>query len=143
MPPRADADAARAARCAPRDRSTASRVAHGTRAAAALAALAALGGLASCSSLEFRRETTTSGTFTSTGTALTILSWDLPKSAVLIARENANDARQPNLEVTSERVFPDLGWFNWVLDIVGIRYARITGTWGFADRPEDSRTASR
>jgi hypothetical protein len=98
--------------------------------AAALALLAS-----SCASLEFRRETETSGTFTSTGTAVTFLAWDLPKGAVLIARENANDARQPNLEVTSERVFPDLGWFNWLLDIVGVRYARITGTWGFPPEP--------
>ena len=27
---------------------------------------------------------------------------------------------------------PYLGPFDWLLDIVGIRYARISGTWGFA-----------
>jgi len=85
----------------------------------------------SCASVEFRRESQTSGTFTSTGTAITLLSWDIPKSAVLIARENASDARLPNLEVTSERIFPYLGWFDWLLDIVGIRYARVSGRWGF------------
>jgi len=88
-----------------------------------------------CAHLEFRRDTATSGTFTSTGTAVTLLTWDLPKSALMIAQENASDARQPNLRVTSERVYPYLGWFDWVLDIVGIRYARIEGTWGFPQTP--------
>ena len=95
--------------------------------------LLALG--AACANLEFRRETATSGTFTSTGTAITLLTWDIPKSALMIAQENASDARQPNLRVTSQVVFPYLGWFDWVLDLVGMRYARIEGTWGFPASP--------
>ena len=55
-----------------------------------------LGVTASCASVSFERETLTSGTFESTGVAFTILSIDLPKSAIDIARENASDARQPN-----------------------------------------------
>ena len=27
---------------------------------------------------------------------------------------------------------PHLGWFDWILDFVGIRYAYIAGTWGHA-----------
>lgn len=85
----------------------------------------------SCASVSFERETATSGTFESTGLAFTILSIDLPKSAIDIARENASDARQPNTQITDATVTPYLGWFDWLLDIVGVRYARVSGTWGF------------
>jgi hypothetical protein len=80
----------------------------------------------------FERETQTSGTFESWGLAFTILSIDLPKPALDIARENAADANLPNLVVEKVTTFPYLGWFDWLLDIVGLRYARIGGTWGFA-----------
>jgi len=90
-----------------------------------------LGATASCASVSFERETLTSGTFESSGLAFTILSIDLPKSAIDIARENASDARQPNTQVTDAKVLPYLGWFDWVLDIVGVRYAEVSGTWGF------------
>ena len=88
--------------------------------------------LAACADLEFERDTETSGTFTSTGTSLTLLSWDLPKDAMNIARENASDARQANMVVRYARVWPYLGKLDWILDIVSIRFAKISGTWGFA-----------
>lgn len=91
----------------------------------------ALCSLTSCASVEFQRDTTTSGTFTSSGIALTLLSIDLPKAAIDIARENASDARQPNTQITDATVWPYLGWFDWLLDIVGVRYATVSGTWGF------------
>jgi hypothetical protein len=96
-------------------------------AALALACLA-LG----CASVEFTRETQTSGRFKSSAWAFTVLSIDLPKQAIDIARENASDARLTNLVVESVKVTPNLGWWDWLLDIVGVRRARITGTWGFA-----------
>jgi hypothetical protein len=87
--------------------------------------------LTACASVEFRRSTETSGTFVSTGTAMTIFSIDLPKSALQIARENASDAGLANMSVDSVTVTPDWGWWNWVLDIVSVRRAVVRGTWGF------------
>ncbi len=102
------------------------------RRAVAIAFALLLPALVSCASIQFHRETETSGTFVSTGTAVTLFSWDLPKGAMQIARENASDARQPNMRITSQRVFPYLGPLDWIFDIIGLRYARISGTWGFA-----------
>lgn len=97
------------------------------RQALALALLAC----ASCASVEFRRDSTTSGTFVSTGWSFTILSYDIPKGALKIARENASDARQPNMIVEDAVVIPHLGRFDVLLDILSVRYARVSGTWGF------------
>jgi hypothetical protein len=36
------------------------------------------------------------------------------------------------MQVTSSSVTPDLGWWDWLVDIIGIRWARIEGTWGFS-----------
>lgn len=94
--------------------------------AAALLCLAA-----SCASVTFERTSETSGTFESSGLAFTLLSIDIPKSALNIARENAADANLPNMEVQEARVRPYLGWGDWLLDIIGIRKAYIRGTWGF------------
>ena len=88
---------------------------------------------AGCSSLKFERTSESAGTFVSKGVALTLFSIDIPKSAINIARENASDANLPNMEVSEAVVTPYLGWFDWLLDIVGIRRARIEGTWGFQD----------
>ncbi len=88
--------------------------------------------LVSCASVNFTRETETSGRFRSSGIAVTFLSYDFPKRAIDIARENASDSRQSNLLVTSQRVFPYLGPLDWLLDLFSVRYARIEGTWGFA-----------
>ena len=63
--------------------------------------------------------------------ALTILSVDLPKAALDIARENVSDSRATNLQVDKVKVRPDIGWFNWLFDIIGVRRAVIEGTWGF------------
>jgi hypothetical protein len=98
---------------------------------AGLLGLVASALVASCASVEFRRDSETSGTFVSTGWAFTILSYDIPKGALMIARENASDARQPNMVVTEATVTPYLGWFDVLLDVISIRYARVSGTWGF------------
>jgi hypothetical protein len=95
------------------------------------AALVCAAMLAACGSLSIRRDTQTSGTFQSTGWAMTILSWDIPKSSSDIARENASDSRLTNLRIENNRTLPYLGWFDWLLDILSIRYTKITGTWGF------------
>jgi len=97
-----------------------------------LAFALAVSTLASCSTLQFTRETRTSGRFRATGIAVTIMGFDLPKSALDIARENASDSRATNLKVERAEVFPSLGWFDWVLDILSVRRAVITGTWGFS-----------
>lgn len=99
----------------------------------ALAALLAVG-LAACANLSFQRDTATSGTFESTGTAVTLFSFDLPKGALMIARENASDANLANMVVTETTVFPYFGAFDWLLDVIGVRYARIRGTWGVAPK---------
>jgi len=88
--------------------------------------------LSSCATFSPRRSTETSGTFTSTGRAFTFLSWDMPKSALLIASENVADQGLPNT-VIEEISVTDWGWFDWILEIVGVRSARITGTWGYIE----------
>lgn len=89
--------------------------------------------LGACGSLSIERRTETSGTFESTGWAVTIFSIDIPKSSKDIARENASDSRLTNLRIDVNRTTPYLGWFDWLLDIVGVRYTKISGTWGFPD----------
>jgi len=91
----------------------------------AAAALAATG----CASVDFTRDTATSGTFRSSARSFTILSWDLPRPARQAALENASDARLPGMKVTEQRV-TDWGWWDWVLEIVSVRSATIRGTWG-------------
>ncbi|MBI5362403.1 MAG: hypothetical protein HZA53_04430 [Planctomycetes bacterium] len=113
------------------------------RRAPTLAACAAAMLLASaCSSLEFKRDTQTSGTFTSCGWAFTILSFDIPKTAEQIARENASDANLANTQVTDVLVVPWLGPLDWIFDILGVRYCRIDGTWGFPGPVERGESAS-
>ena len=99
-----------------------------------LAVFALAVSLDACASLSFERTTETSGRFTSSGMALTLLSVDFPKSALQIARENASDSNLANLQVQRVLVVPYLGPLDWLLDIVGVRYARISGTWGFQGR---------
>jgi hypothetical protein len=100
--------------------------------AAGMLALVLCSALGSCSSLNFTRETQTSGRFRATGLSFTIISLDIPKSALDIARENASDSRIPNLQVERAVVFPHLGWFDWLLDIISFRFAEVSGTWGFS-----------
>lgn len=90
--------------------------------------------LASCANVKFERDTQTSGTFKSTGFAVTLFSFDLPKGALLIARENASDANLANVIVTKTTVFPYLGSMDWLIDIIGVRWAVVRGTFGVAER---------
>lgn len=115
-----------------RSRSQRTQPPHVRCSASAFAALAlCTWGLTGCANLAFTRDTPTSGQFRSTGFAFTILSWDLPKGARLIAQENASDANLPNTVVERDTVFPYLGPVDWLFDIIGVRYAVIEGTWGF------------
>jgi len=102
------------------------------RARRVVAGLALLLLVSACAGVSFQRTTETSGTFSSYGLALTILSSDFPKGALQIARENAADANLANMEVRESFVVPYLGPVDFLLDIVGIRYAHVSGTWGFA-----------
>ena len=113
----------------------------GRRSVAALAGAAVLGGLSSCASVEFTRETETSGRFRSSGAAASLFSYDFPERAIDIARENASDSRQPNMLIEDEWVFPYLGPLDFLLDIIGVRYARVTGTWGFVPTDESGAPA--
>lgn len=83
-----------------------------------------------CGTVSFQRDTASSGTFTATGLSVTLFGTDLPKGALMIARENASDANRPNMVVTQTLVIPYLGWFDWLLDVFSIRWAKISGTWG-------------
>ncbi|MEW6071820.1 MAG: hypothetical protein AB1726_04390 [Planctomycetota bacterium] len=101
------------------------------RAPRALAALALLLAASSCASVDFQRTTPSSGTFTSSAWAFTLLSMDFPAPALTVARGNVSDTAHPNLSIEEQFEIPYLGWFDWVLDVVGIRYARTRGTWGY------------
>ena len=94
-------------------------------------ALAVVLALASCSSLEVDRTTQTSGTFTSKGTGVLLLWYEIPMNATDIARENAADSRLTNMQVTEAYEYPKLGWFEWIYQILGLRFAVVKGTWGF------------
>lgn len=94
-------------------------------------AVAAITLAAACASVDFTRETQTSGRFESHGFAVTLFSYDIPAPALVIARDNVSDARLTNYEVEEARVWPYWGWFDWLLDVVGMRWATVEGTWGF------------
>ena len=85
-----------------------------------------------CASVEFKRKTPTSGTFESTAWAFTLFGYDFPSAAIVIARGNASDGGHPNLEVRDESVIPHFGRFDWLLDILMVRRAKVRGTWGYA-----------
>ena len=106
-------------------------------------AVAALLACCSCASVKFTRDTETSGHFVSSGWAFTIFSIDLPRGAVQIARENASDAGLANMQVEGSGVYPDLGWFNWVLDIISVRKGVVRGTWGFTGDQARAEAANR
>lgn len=90
--------------------------------------------LSSCASVSLKRSTKTSGTYSSSGWAFTVLSIDMPRGALRIARENAADLHMANTVETYAKITPDLGWWNWLFDIVGVRKATTRGTWGYDDR---------
>ncbi len=101
------------------------------QAPAALAALlCATLGAASCASLSVKRDTATSGTFNSSARSFTILSYAIPRPSIQIAHENIADAGLPNTHATRV-THTDWGWFDWLLEIISIRSARVKGTWGF------------
>lgn len=83
-----------------------------------------------CASVSFERDTPTSGTFESTAWAFTIMGFDFPSTALGIARGNASDGGHPNLVIEDESVQPYLGPIDWLLDILMVRRARVSGTWG-------------
>ena len=97
---------------------------------------------ASCASVEFTRETQTSGRFKSKGFEVTLFSYDIPAPALVIARDNVSDARLTNYQVDEARVWPYLGGFDWLLDIIGMRWATVGGTWGF-DGAEPTSTPAK
>ena len=71
--------------------------------------LAVLLACCSCASVKFTRDTETSGHFVSSGWAFTILSIDLPRGAMQIARENASDAGLANMQIEGAPVTIDFG----------------------------------
>ncbi len=99
--------------------------------AGCLAAL--LASLTACSSVEFKRDTESSGTFNSSGTSFTLFGVDFPRSALNQARENASDAGMHHMVVTEANVWPYLGPLDFLLEIISIRYAEIEGTWGYTE----------
>ena len=108
-----------------------------------VALLATLFLATACSSLKFTRTTETSGNFKATGWAFTIFTVDLPMGAMQIARQNASDAGLANMQITTSRVVPDWGWFNWVLDVISVRKAVLRGTWGFSGDRARAEAANR
>jgi len=87
--------------------------------------------VASCASVQFDRTEEEAGVFHSSAWSMTFLGLELPGSALMIARANASDSALPNMEVSEETLRPYLGRFNWLLNIISIRYASVKGTWGF------------
>jgi len=86
-----------------------------------------------CANLDFKATDARGGTFTSTAMALTFLGNDYPQSALLLARANASDSQLPNLVVTKEHVFPYFWKLDFLLDILSVRWASVSGTYGPAD----------
>lgn len=93
-------------------------------------AILLLWSLASCASVDFEPESETSGSFSSSAVAFTFLGKDYPAEALRLARGNAADSTLPDMVVRKEWVFPYLWRLDFLLDIVSVRYARVSGTWG-------------
>lgn len=100
-----------------------------------LAVLLAASLCGACASVSFERDTPTSGTFESTAWAFTIIGFDFPSTALGIARGNASDGGHPNLVIEDESVQPYLGPLDWILDLIMVRRARVSGTWGYPSPP--------
>ena len=83
-----------------------------------------------CAALDTKATSATSGEYKSSAVSFTIFAFDLPSPALEMARNNAADIGQPNILVERETVFPYLGRLDWLLDIISIRWAKVTGTWG-------------
>lgn len=107
------------------------------RAATRFVAVLGLLACPACASLDFEPTDAHTGTFRSSAVAFTFLGNDFPQSALLLARANASDSQLPNLVVTEERVFPYFWRLDFLLDIVCIRWASVSGTYGPADGPSE------
>jgi hypothetical protein len=112
-------------------RSAGSAALHAPRAGLIAGLSAALA--AGCASVHFERDTSESGTFSSTAWGFTILSADIPSDPRQTAHGNIADARLPNPIIERELVVPYLGVLDFLLDIISIRYVKISGTWGFEE----------
>jgi hypothetical protein len=88
---------------------------------------------ASCASLDVEPNDRGTGDFRSSAVTFTFLGRDFPQSALLLARANAADSQLPKLVVTEERVFPYLWRFDFLLDLISVRWASVAGTYGPAD----------
>jgi hypothetical protein len=82
---------------------------------------------------DFDPETEDRGIFRSSALAFTFLGRDYPQSAILLARANAADSQLPNLVVQSEHVFPYFWRLDFLLDVISLRYATVSGSYGPAD----------
>jgi hypothetical protein len=96
-------------------------------------ALASLLLCSACATLKFEPTDARGGTFRSTALSFSFLGHDLPQSALLLARANASDSQLPNLVVTHEHVFPYFWKLDFLLDILSVRWATVSGTYGPAD----------
>jgi hypothetical protein len=47
------------------------------------------------------------------------------------------------MQVTEILRRPDLGDWDWLLDIIGVRYVRIVGTWGFTGEEPGAQPAKQ
>jgi hypothetical protein len=88
---------------------------------------------AACASIRFEPTDEDSGTFESSAVAVTFLGRDFPQSALALARANAADSELPNLLVQEELVFPYFWRLDFLLDVVSVRWATISGTYGPPD----------
>ena len=86
-----------------------------------------------CATLRFEPLDGNSGTFRATAMAFTFLGNDFPQPALLLARANAADSQLPNLVVTREWVFPYFWKLDFLLDILSLRWASVSGTYGPPD----------
>lgn len=89
----------------------------------------------SCASLDFEPADGARGTFRSRAVAFTFLGRDYPQSAILLARANASDSGLPAMEVERERIFPYFWKMDFLLDVISVRYASVSGTYGPAEKP--------
>jgi len=102
-------------------------------AAARCLALFSLALAPGCANLDFRAIDANRGTFHSTALSFTFLGADYPQSALLVARANASDSQLPNLVITEEHVFPYFWKLDFLLDIICLRWASVSGTYGPAE----------
>jgi hypothetical protein len=86
--------------------------------------------LSSCASLDVEPTDAKSGTFRSSAMAFTFLGRDYPQSAVLLARANAADSQLPNPVITGEFIFPYFWKLDFILDIISVRWSKVSGTYG-------------